>query len=291
MSPDPSRAVLMDTVLMNPGELADRLALDAGARDRLLVLADVRWNLSGPPGRPEYEVGHLPGAAWVDLTAELSGPPGAGGRHPLPPVEVFEAAMRRIGVRADSEVVVYDGRTSLSAARLWWLLLDAGHPRVRVLDGGFAAWQRAGLPVQTGPEPEHEAGDFVARPGHLERVGTDELAAQVGTTAAPALVDVRAPERYRGEVEPIDPVAGHIPGAVNRPSMANLDADGRFRPAVVAEHYADLPDPVLYCGSGITAAHSLLALRSAGLIGGRIYPGSWSDWVRDPGRPVATGPG
>lgn len=281
MSPDPRRTVLVDP---------DELAVDPGVRDRPLVLADVRWNLSGPPGRPEYEAGHLPGAAWVDLAGELSGPPGAGGRHPLPPVEVFEAAMRRIGVRAGSEVVVYDGRTSLAAARLWWLLVDAGHPRVRVLDGGFAAWQRAGLPVQTGPEPEHEAGDFVARPGHLDRVGTDELAARVGTTAAPVLVDVRAPERYRGEVEPIDPVAGHIPGAVNRPSMANLDADGRFRPAAVAERYTDLPDPVLYCGSGITAAHSLLALRSASLTGGRIYPGSWSDWVRDPGRPVATGP-
>lgn len=286
MSPDPRRTVLVD-----PDELADRLAVSSGARDRPLVLADVRWNLNGPPGRPEYEAGHLPGAAWVDLSAELSGPPGVGGRHPLPPAEVFEAAMRRIGVRAGSEVVIYDGRTSLAAARLWWLLVDAGHPRVRVLDGGFAAWRRAGLPVQTGPEPEHEAGDFVARPGHLDRVGTDELAARVGTTAAPVLVDVRAAERYRGEVEPIDAVAGHIPGAVNRPSTANLDADGRFRPAVVAERFADLPDPVLYCGSGITAAHTLLALRSAGLTGGRIYPGSWSEWVRDRSRPVATGPG
>lgn len=287
MSPDPTRAA----VLVDPGELADRLAAGPDASRAPLVLADVRWNLGGPSGRPEYEAGHLPGAGWVDLDGELSGPPGVGGRHPLPPVEVFAAAMRRIGVQAGSEVVVYDAGSSLAAARLWWLLVDAGHERVRVLDGGWSAWQQAGLPVQSGPEPVREAGDFVARPGHLERVVADELAARLGTARAPVLVDVRAPERYRGEVEPLDPVAGHIPGAVNRPSMANLDADGRFLPAeVVAERYADLPDPVLYCGSGITAAHTLLALRSAGVPGGRIYPGSWSDWVRDPERPVATGP-
>lgn len=288
MNPNSTRA----GVLVDPGELAERLVAgpDAGSRPPL-VLADVRWNLSGPPGRPEYEAGHLPGAAWVDLDGELSGRPGAGGRHPLPPVGVFEAAMRRIGVRAGSDVVVYDGGSSLAAARLWWLLVDAGHLRVRVLDGGLAAWQQAGLPVENGPERVAEVGDFVAQPGHLERVEADELVARLDTSQAPVLVDVRAAERYRGEVEPLDPVAGHIPGAVNRPSMANLDAAGRFLPAdVLAERYADLPDPVLYCGSGITAAHTLLALRSAGVTGGRIYPGSWSDWVRDPERPVVTGP-
>lgn len=288
MNPNSARA----GVLVDPDELAQRVIAgpDAGGRPPL-VLVDVRWNLSGPPGRPEYEAGHLPGAAWVDLEGELSGPPGEGGRHPLPSVEVFEAAMRRIGLRAASDVVVYDAGSSLAAARLWWLLVDAGHQRVRVLDGGLAAWQQASLPVETGPEPVPERGDFVARPGHLERVQADELVARLGTAQAPVLVDVRAPERYRGEVQPLDPVAGHIPGAVNRPSMANLDAAGRFLPAaVLAERYADLSDPVLYCGSGITAAHTLLALRSAGVPGGRIYPGSWSDWVRDPERPVATGP-
>jgi len=274
------------SVLIEVPELAERLRLPGSP-----VLADVRWSLGGPPGRPGYEAGHLPGAAWVDLEAELSGPPGTGGRHPLPRPEVFSAAMRRIGVGSGSEVVVYDAGTSLAAARLWWLLLDAGHPRVRVLDGGLAAWQQAGLPVQSGAETARPAGDFVARPGHLERVDATELLAHLQEPAAPVLVDVRAPERYRGEVEPLDPVAGHIPGAVNRPSMANLDPTGRFLPAaVLAERYAGLPDPVLYCGSGITAAHTLLALRSAGVPGGRIYPGSWSDWVSDPGRPVASGP-
>jgi thiosulfate/3-mercaptopyruvate sulfurtransferase len=259
-----------------------------------LVLADVRWNLTGPPGRPQYEAGHLPGAQWVDLETELSGPLHplrTGGRHPLPDVEVFAAAMRRIGVGSGGEVVAYDGGSSVAAARLWWLLLDAGFSRVRVLDGGFAAWQQAGLPVQTGPGDPVAAGDFRGRPGQLPRLDADAVAAllQAGP-GAPRLVDVRAPERYAGTSEPLDPVAGHIPTAANRPSTDNLAPDGRFRPPTeIAERFAGLSDPVLYCGSGITAAHTLLALRTAGLEG-RIYPGSWSDWVSDPSRPVATGP-
>jgi len=253
------------------------------------VLLDVRWNLTGPPGRPEYEAGHLPGAHWVDLETELSGPArGAGGRHPLPDPAVLTAALQRVGVSAGTDVVVYDGRSSLAAARLWWLLLDAGHDRVQVLDGGFAAWQAAGRPVETGPDRAAEPGTFVARPGHLPRVDAAAILAGGGGLE---LVDVRAAERFTGAAEPVDPVAGHIPGAVNRPSTGNQDEDGRFLPATrIAERFADLPAPVLYCGSGITAAHSLLALRSAGVAGGRIYPGSWSDWVADPSRPVATGP-
>lgn len=264
------------------------LAAQLAGPDPVVVL-DVRWTLGGPSGRPDYEAGHLPGAHWVDLEHELSGPAvGAGGRHPLPDVEVLGAALRRVGVRADVPVVVHDAATSLAAARLWWLLVDAGHPDVRVLDGGFAAWQRAGRPVETGPDRGAEPGDFVPRPGGLAAVDAAGVEA-LRATGAP-LVDVRAPERYRGEHEPLDPVAGHIPGAVNRPSPGNQTPDGHFRPpAEIAARFAGLEEPVLYCGSGITAAHTLLALRSAGL-DGRIYPGSWSDWVSDPDRPVATGP-
>ena len=275
-------------VLISSTELAARLA--RGADD--LVLADVRWTLGGPPGLPEFEAGHLPGAVWVDLETELSGPPGDGGRHPLPDPDVFAAAVRRIGVDASSEVVVYDGASSLAAARLWWLLTDAGHGHVRVLDGGYAGWLAEERPVQTGPAGAVRAGTFEPRPGHRRTLGAAEILAAVraGHPGSPTLVDVRARERFTGATEPVDPVAGHIPGAVNRPSMANLDESAHFRPAAeIAAAYAGLADPVLYCGSGITAAHALLALESAGRTDGRIYPGSWSDWIRDPDRPVATG--
>ena len=264
---------------------ADTLAAEL-ARGERVTLLDVRGSITGPPGRPDHEAGHLPGSVFVDLESALSGPPGDGGRHPLPEVAAFQAAMRAAGVDDDEEVVAYDAATSLYAARLWWLLTDAGHPRVRVLDGGFAAWVAAGHPVETGPGRAPVVGGFVARPGQRDRVGVEQL---VADPAAFTLVDVRAAERYRGEVEPLDPVAGHIPGAVNRPAALLLDEDARFRPAEeVAAAYAGLDAPVLYCGSGITAAQALLALEAAGVEGGRIYPGSWSDWIRDPARPVAT---
>ena len=201
--------------------------------------------------------------------------------------------MRRIGISADVPVVVYDGATSLAAARLWWLLTDAGHHDVRVLDGGYAAWQAARQPVETGPGIVPEPGDFLARPGHRDVVDADGVLALVTGLSAGAvvLVDVRAADRYAGENETIDPVAGHIPGAISRPSTGNLTATGRFRPAPeIAERFADIGgEPVLYCGSGITAAHTLLALESAGRTG-TVYPGSWSDWITDPDRPRASGP-
>lgn len=279
MSPDPT------SPLIGVDELAGRLRSAAP-----VVLADVRWSLGGPPGEPEYRAGHLPGAHWVDLERELSGPArDTGGRHPLPDADVLAAALRRIGVRTDGPVVVYDAANALAASRLWWLLVDAGHPDVRVLDGGFAAWQQAGHLVETGPDQTPEPGDFVPRPGRLPRVDAAEVTALLA--AGTPVVDVRAAERFTGATEPVDPVAGHIPGAVSRPSPQNQTPEGRFRPpAEIAERFAGLADPVLYCGSGITAAHTLLALRTAGL-DGRIYPGSWSDWVSDPDRPVATGPG
>ncbi len=263
------------------------------ASGRRIVLADVRWTLNGPPGEPEFERGHLPGAQWVDLESELTTHGPRGGRHPLPDARVFEAAMRRIGISADVPVVVYDGATSLAAARLWWLLTDAGHHDVRVLDGGYAAWQAARQPVETGPGILPEPGDFLARPGHRDVVDADGVLALVTGPSAGAvvLVDVRAADRYAGENETIDPVAGHIPGAISRPSTGNVTATGRFKPAPeIAERFADIGgEPVLYCGSGITAAHTLLALESAGRPG-TVYPGSWSDWITDPYRPRASGP-
>jgi thiosulfate/3-mercaptopyruvate sulfurtransferase len=228
----------------------------------------------------------------VDLETQLAGPPGVGGRHPLPTVSVFEQAMREIGVFQDSLVVAYDAATSQAASRLWWLLTDAGHRDVRVLDGGLAAWKAAGLPTISGPGRPPSRGDFVAHPGQRPQLDATEIIGRLGRPDAPTLVDVRAPERYSGKHEPIDPVAGHIPGAINLPATANLHADGRFLPpAQIARLYAEAgggEGAVLYCGSGITAAHSLLALECAGLTAA-IYPGSWSDWIGDPSRPVATG--
>ena len=274
-------------VLVQPRELASALSSEHPP-----LLADVRWNLGGPPGRPEYEAGHLPGAPWVDLEEELSSPPGAGGRHPLPSRPTFEQAMRRIGLNRGAPIVVYDGATSQAAARLWWLLTDAGHLRVQVLDGGFAAWRAAGLPVETGSVGQVDAGDFVAEPGQRAQLDGPGIVARLADRSI-RVVDVRAPERYSGAAEPIDPVAGHIPGAVNLPSTGNHTADGRFLPAdAIAGRYREAgvaAGAVLYCGSGVTAAQSLLALESAGLTAA-IYPGSWSDWITDPNRPVATGP-
>ena len=271
----------------NPLVTVEELAAER-ATGRPLVLADVRWTLNGPSGRADYEAGHLPGAVYVDLEAELTTHGPSGGRHPLPDLGTFQRAMRRIGVSAATPVVVYDGATSLAASRLWWLLTDAGHPSVRVLDGGFAGWRAAGQPVETGPGAASAPGDFVVAPGHRRVVD----AAGVATLLAGevALVDVRAADRYAGENETIDPVAGHIPGAVSRPSTQNLTEAGGFRPAAeIAERFADVVgEPVLYCGSGFTAAHTLLALESAGRPGAR-YPGAWSAWITDPARPRATG--
>jgi thiosulfate/3-mercaptopyruvate sulfurtransferase len=276
-----------EAVLISPKELAE--LLDSVQPP---MLADVRWTLGGPPGKPEFEASHIPGAVWVDLETQLAGPPGAGGRHPLPATAIFEQAMRDIGVHQDLPVVAYDAATSQAASRLWWLLTDAGHRQVRVLNGGLAAWKAAGLPTVSGPGTPLRRGDFIARPGQRSQVDAAEIFARLGTPDAPTLIDVRAPERYSGEKEPIDPVAGHIPGAINLPATANLDANGGFLPSArIAELYAEAggsKDAVLYCGSGITAAHSLLALEAAGL-SAAIYPGSWSDWIRDPRHPIATG--
>jgi len=247
------------------------------------VVLDVRWRLGGPPGEPEFRRGHIPGAAYVDLPTALASAPGSRGRHPLPEPAVLEAALRAAGVEEQRPVVVYDDWAGRAAARAWWLLRWAGHRDVRVLDGGMAAWRAAGHPVSTGSE-HLTPGDFTARPGAMPVVEVDEVLvhARRGT-----LVDARDPERFRGEVEPVDPVAGHIPGAENVPSGANLREDGTFRPVEeLRVVYAGATGPVAaYCGSGVTAAHAVLAMEVAG-ISAALYPGSWSEWVADEGRPV-----
>ncbi|MCC3767491.1 sulfurtransferase [Streptomyces sp. UNOC14_S4] len=277
---------------MNPIITAAEL-VNAQAGERPPVLLDVRYQMGGPPGRPEYEAGHIPGAAYVDLEAELADPPGARGRHPLPDVEEFGAAMRRAGVSADRDIVTYDGGTGWAAARAWWMLRWAGHSSVRVLDGGLPAWTAAGGTLEKGPSPEG-AGDFVPAPGALPLLDADGAAA---LARRGVLLDARAGERYRGETEPIDKVAGHIPGAVSAPTNENVTEDGRFRPAAeLAARFAALgvdgtpgTEVGVYCGSGVSAAHQLVALAIAG-IPAALYAGSWSEWSNDPTRPVATGP-
>ncbi|MCW8219978.1 MULTISPECIES: sulfurtransferase [Streptomyces] len=258
----------------------------AGARPP--VLLDVRWQLGGPHGRTDYDAGHLPGAVFVDLDAELAGPPGAGGRHPLPEPEVFGAVMRRAGVSRDVPVVVYDGGQGWAAARAWWLLRWAGHPDVRVLDGGLAAWT-GDLSTKV---PEPDEGDFRPEPGGLPLLDADGAAALADSGL---LLDARAAERYRGDVEPIDRVGGHIPGAVSAPTTGNVTEDGRFLPAeTLAARFAGLgagpgSEVGVYCGSGVSGAHEVLALEIAGHRAA-LYAGSWSEWSSDASRPVATGP-
>ena len=267
------------------------------------VLLDVRWRLTGPPGIDSYVAGHLPGARFVDLDRDLAGPPGPGGRHPLPVTGQFQDAMRRAGVRDGWPAVVYDEADSTAAARGWWLLRYFGHDQVRVLDGGYQAWLAAGQPVETGPGPAAAPGGaadaFTARPGGLPLLGAAGAAALARDSV---LLDARSAERYRGAVEPVDAVAGHIPGAVSAPASANVTAAGRFLdPAALRDRFAALgvpvrrpatgaPLPGVYCGSGVTAAHEVLAMDVAG-IPAALYVGSWSDWITDPARPVATGPG
>jgi thiosulfate/3-mercaptopyruvate sulfurtransferase len=257
------------------------------------VVLDVRWKLGGPPGREDYLRGHIPGAVFVDLDTELAGPPGPGGRHPMPSAGSFQDAMRRAGVSGGRPVVVYDAGDSTAAARAWWLLRYFGHPDVRVLDGGCRAWTAAGQPVAVGPDPAAGAapapGDFVASPGHMPLLDADGAAELAGTGV---LLDARSAERYRGETEPVDAQAGHIPGAVSAPTTENVRPDGTFAsPVELAARFGALTGGRavgVYCGSGVTAAHEVLALDIAG-IPAALYIGSWSNWITDPTRPIATG--
>ncbi|MEV0807948.1 sulfurtransferase [Micromonospora sp. NPDC050200] len=256
------------------------------------TLLDVRWRLVGPPGRDDYAAGHLPGAVFVDLDTALCGPPGAAGRHPLPDPAALQAALRAAGVRAGHPVVVYDGGDGMAAARAWWTLRWAGHRPVRLLHGGWPAWLAAGLPTST-EVPTPPPGDVTVRPGALPVLDT-AAAAQLAAADEGVLLDVRAAPRYRGETEPVDPVAGHVPGAVNLPAPEYV-TEGRFPAAeALRERFAAAGvtggAPVgAYCGSGVTAAQAVLALHLAGRPDAALYVGSWSNWVADPDRPVATG--
>jgi thiosulfate/3-mercaptopyruvate sulfurtransferase len=280
------------------GPLVDvgTLARELGRADCIVV--DCRFTLTDPSaGRAAYERGHIPGARYAHLDDDLSRPPSpAEGRHPLPDRDRFAATLGSFGIGPGDTVVAYDEGSGAIAARLWWLLGWVGHEQRAVLDGGFAAWQDAGLPVES-QQPAVAARHYRVGPGSQGDgvVATSAIAAAVA--GGDLLVDARAAPRYRGEQEPIDPKAGHVPGARNRPFSANVTAAGRFRPA--GELKAELmellggrrPEQlVAMCGSGVTACHLLLAMEVAGLPGGRLYAGSWSEWIRDPARPIATGP-
>ena len=256
------------------------------------TVLDVRWRLGGPPGSEAFGEGHVPGAAYCDLDLVLADPPGVGGRHPLPDPQRFGAAMRALGVSAGRAVVVMDGSDAVVAARAWWLLKHHGHRDVRVLSGGFAAWVAAGLEVSV-DFPIVTAGDFIPSVPGTMTVLDAEGAADMAKSGV--LLDARATPRFRGEHEPVDAVAGHIPGAVNAPTLDNVNADGSFLevPELVSR-FAGLgvQDSVavgVYCGSGVTAAHEILALMMAGH-DAALYAGSWSEWIQDSERPIEVGP-
>ncbi|MFT3761901.1 MAG: sulfurtransferase [Pseudoxanthomonas sp.] len=277
--------------------LAPVAELAAHLGDEDLRIVDARFVLTDPPaGIHAYAESHLPGAQFADLNLDLSDLGKAGqGRHPLPDDDTFARKLGAWGIAPSHQVVVYDaGDGSMAAARCWWLLKLLGHERVAVLDGGLAAWRAAGLPVTAEVRAYPETAPYPARFDRSRIVDADAVRERIGEDSG-WLIDARGAERFRGEVEPIDPVAGHVPGALNRPFTHNL-RDGRFKPA--AELHAELvsllgdrapSDTVLMCGSGVTACHQLLAFEHAGLHGARIYPGSWSGWIGDPSRPVARG--
>ncbi|MBD9698850.1 sulfurtransferase [Flavimobilis sp. GY10621] len=288
-----------DEVLVGPAAL--RGLLDSA---RPVVLLDVRWALGRTDGHEQYVAGHVPGAVYVDLDTELASPPSAAeGRHPLPALDDLEASARRWGVSEGVTVVVYDDAGGMSAARAWWLLRWAGVEDVRLLDGGLAAWTASGGALETGdriPDP----GAIVLRGGQMPVTDADGTAALAADRSAGVVLDARAGERFRGELEPVDPRAGHVPGAVSAPTAENLGPDGRFLDdAALRARFEGLgvdvgawqpgdPRPnlpvVVYCGSGVTAAHQVAALASVGVTA-TLYPGSWSQWSNDPEREVATG--
>lgn len=283
--------------MINPLVTASELAalLDAyGSGGPPVRVLDVRWSLGGPAGLPLYEVGHIPGAVYVDLDAELAraGEPQEG-RHPLPTVEAFQAAARSWGLNDGDTVVVYDDWNGLAACRAWWLLRYMGVNDVRVLDGAFPAWTLAGYPLATDATDRANVtpGNVTLSEGHEPVLSIDDAAS---LPQSGVLLDARAGERYRGETEPLDPRAGHIPGAISAPTEGNLDETGHFlEPAALRERYVLLGVSAdravgVYCGSGITAAHDALALTVAGFRPA-LFAGSWSAWSNQPGRPVATG--
>ena len=274
------------------GPLMDVAALDARVRaGQRTVLLDVRWKLGDPHGREQYLEAHLPGAVFVELASELAAPAAPErGRHPLPPLDQFQASARGWGINEGDVVAAYDDSGNMAAARLWWMLRNAGFPEVYLLDGGLAAWRAAGLPVQGG-NVEAVPGAVSLREGAMPAIDVAAAGSWAGTGI---LLDARAGERYRGEFEPVDPRAGHIPGAVSAPTTENVDESGRFLPAAELRRRfeglgvsGDIPVAV-YCGSGVTAAHEVAALEIAG-IRAALYPGSFSEWSNKPELPVVTG--
>ena len=282
----------MYTTLIQASELAGHL------NDSNWVILDCRHDLLNPTaGSDAFAAGHIQNAQFADIDTALSGPktvrgPAFTGRHPLPERNALLATLRSWGISDDMQVVAYDGQGGMFAARLWWLLRWVGHGAVAVLDGGLAAWQAQGLPLVT-PVAPRPAGNLTEQASLTRTVTVQDVIANLDTQALQVL-DARAPDRYRGENETIDPVGGHIPGAKNRFFKDNLQADGRFKSAEeLRRDFSPLFDApqaaVMQCGSGVTACHNLLALEVAGLSGAALYPGSWSEWCADPARPVATG--
>jgi thiosulfate/3-mercaptopyruvate sulfurtransferase len=276
------------TTLISAADLAQQ-------RQANWVVLDCRHDLASPQaGGAAYDAGHIPGALFAALDDDLADHARAAdgslrGRHPLPAIDAFIATLRRWGVNDDSQVVAYDAQGGMFAARLWWMLRWAGHEAVAVLDGGLPAWTALGQPLATAV-PSPAPGNLTQRPSLVRTVGAGDILAQPQLK----VLDARAPDRFRGENETLDPVGGHIPGAANRFFKDNLLPDGRFKPAAqlrseLSALVADPASAVMQCGSGVTACHNLLALEVAGLPGAALYPGSWSEWCSEPSRPVATG--
>lgn len=278
------------TTVVSAGDLAHHID------DPDWVIVDCRFTLTDPEaGRRAYAQGHLPGARYAHLEEDLSAPVSPrSGRHPLPDPDVLEGTLGAWGIDSGKQVIAYDDTFGAMASRLWWLLRWLGHERVALLDGGLPAWTRAGLPMAT-EVPRVHPTHFLANPRPGMVVTAESVAASLAEDSA-VLVDARAEERFSGEVEPLDPVAGHVPGAVNLPWEDNLDLDGTFLPpGDLKELYGDIigshspVDVIAMCGSGVTACHNLLAMEIAGISAARLYAGSWSEWITDPARPVATG--
>jgi thiosulfate/3-mercaptopyruvate sulfurtransferase len=286
---------VMYTTLIDATELAGLLARTPA--DPSVAILDCRHELARPDWSDRaYAEGHIPNAIQAHLDRDLSGPiTAATGRHPLPDPAKFVETLSRWGIDRDVQVVAYDQGNGVYSARAWWLLRWVGHRKVAVLDGGFAAWQEAGLPVTR--EPGSRAPRrFAARTADGAAVTTAQLQQALAREEI-ALIDARGADRFAGENETIDPVAGHVPGASNRPFAKNVDGRGRFLPAAeLRRQWSEVlgarraAEVIAMCGSGVSACHNLLALEIAGLSGARLYPGSWSEWIRDPARPVARGP-
>ena len=278
--------------LISTDVLAARLA------DPFWAIVDCRFKLNDVAwGEREWVAAHIPGAMYADLDRDLSGPKtGANGRHPLPDVAVLARTLGRFGIASGKQVVAYDQDNGMFASRLWWLLRWLGHDAVAVLDGGFAKWSAEGRPVSATAEPR-DAAAFQPAPRQEMTIGVGEVSAHARDESW-RLLDARAPERFRGEVEPIDPVAGHIPGAANYFFQQNIDERGTLRtPEDLRARFAPYisgiePEHIVcYCGSGVQACHNLLALEHAGVVGAKLFPGSWSEWVSDRSRPVETATG